>query len=119
MTRSRPRRTGATAVETAVVLLVLFVLVFGILVGGVGVFRHQQVAGLAREGARWASVRGGQYYKETGQAPPTKQQIADAAVRPLAVGMDPAAVAVQVEWVDKGTNTATDWDAAPKDVWSV
>ena len=43
----------------------------------------------------------------------------DQAVRPLAVGMDPAAVTVQVEWIDKGTNTATDWDAAPKDVWSV
>ena len=116
---TRPRRSGATAGETVVVLAVLFLIVFGILVGGVGVFRYQQVACLSREGARWASVRGGQCYKETDQAPPTAAQIAERAVHPLAVGMNPAAVTVQVEWIDRGTNTTTSWDAAPKDVWSV
>ncbi|AWM39078.1 TadE-like protein [Gemmata obscuriglobus] len=113
------RRPGASAVETALVLGVLLVLVFGLIAGGTGVFRQQQMECLACEGARWASARAGDYQKDTNGPCPTAQQIADRAVAPLAVGVDPAALGVKVEWIDGATNTAWDWDAAPKDVRSV
>lgn len=55
------RRRGASAVEFAVVSSLMFFLGFAVLVGGMGVFRYQEVAHLAREGARYASTHGGQY----------------------------------------------------------
>ena len=52
------RRRGAAAVEFAAVAPVLILLLFGTVVGGLGIFRYHQVATLAREAARYASVRG-------------------------------------------------------------
>jgi Flp pilus assembly protein TadG len=113
--RSRsPRRRGAVAVEAAVVYPLLFLLLFGLIVGGLGVFRYQQVAFQAREAARWACVRGSSYRKETGQSSPTAADIREQVVLPLAPGMDPAQVGVQVEWVDGVTGQASDWDQSSK-----
>lgn len=56
-TSSRPSR-GTNAVEAAIALPVAFLLILGTCVIGLGVFRYQQVASLAREGARYASVHG-------------------------------------------------------------
>jgi Flp pilus assembly protein TadG len=106
-------------VEAAFVIPIVLVLVCGTIVSGVAVFRYQQVAFLAREGARWASVRGGQYAKENQVPAPTRQQIIDQAILPVSAGIDPAAVDVAVQWVDQGTGTVYDWDAATKDMWSV
>jgi Flp pilus assembly protein TadG len=61
--RLRSRRAGVT-VEFAVVASSLLFLVFGLIVGGMGIFRYQEVAHLAREGARYASTHGGQYSLE-------------------------------------------------------
>jgi Flp pilus assembly protein TadG len=61
------RRPGAVLVETAVVLPVVLLLLLGLLVGGMGVVRYQEVAHLAREGARYASTHAGRY-AEDGQA---------------------------------------------------
>lgn len=119
MTTRRTARRGATAVESAVVLSVVFLLAIGLTVGGIGVFRYIQVAGLAREGARWTSVRGGGYQRDTNLPSPTAQQIAEQGIYPYGAGIDPAALVVRVEWVDRASNTATDWDAAPKDVRSI
>jgi Flp pilus assembly protein TadG len=107
------------AAETAVVLGVLLVLMCGLIVGGIGVFRYQQVACTSREGARWASVRGYDYQTDTGLSSPTAAQVTADAVLPLAVSMDPAAVTVQVQWIDEGSGTVWDWDAAPKYVRSI
>lgn len=113
------RRPGVSAVETAIVLSVLLVLVCGLIAGGTGVFRQQQVQCFAHEGARWASTRGANYQADTNGPSPTSQQIATQAVLPRAAGMNPADLTVKVEWIDRSTNTAWDWDAAPKDVRSV
>jgi Flp pilus assembly protein TadG len=51
-------------VECAVVFPALFVLLFGLIVGAMGVFRYQEVAHLAREGARYASTHGGRYHQD-------------------------------------------------------
>jgi hypothetical protein len=50
------RRWGGTLVEGAVVGSLSLMLLLGTVVIGLGVFRYQQVADLAREGTRYASV---------------------------------------------------------------
>ncbi len=55
-------RNGATAVEFALVGGLVFFLIFGLFVGAMGIFRYQEVAHLAREGARYAATHGGQYH---------------------------------------------------------
>ena len=60
-------RRGTTSIEFAITCPIVFFLVFAIIVGGMGVFRYQEVAAMAREGARWACVHGGEYAEDTGQ----------------------------------------------------
>lgn len=116
---TRTTKHGAVAVEAAIVLPLLFLLVFGIIVGGINVFHHQQVASLAREGARYASVRGADFQKDENQSSPTQAQILERAILARAVGMDPDAISVTVEWIDRGTGTVYPWDTAGKDVHSI
>jgi Flp pilus assembly protein TadG len=63
-TRRKSRRRGGTVVECAVIYPLTFLLIIGLMVGGFGVFRYQEVASVAREGARWASVHGYQSVQE-------------------------------------------------------
>jgi hypothetical protein len=92
----------------------MLLLLFGLIVGGLGVLRYQQVACQAREAARWASVRGGDCQKDTKSAATTQQQIFDAAVAPLAAGMDPSALSIHVQWVDGVSGQTSDWDASSR-----
>jgi Flp pilus assembly protein TadG len=113
------KRLGAALAETALVLPVFLFLLLVIIVGGMGVFRYQQVACLAREAARRASVCGGDYQKETNQPSPTQDQLCQQAVLPLAVGMDTTCLSVSIQWVNQANNTLLSWDSAPKDVKSI
>ena len=88
-TSARARR-GATLVESAFVLSVLFFLLLAVVVGGYGVLRYQQLALLAREGARYAAVHGGQYAQETGNPAATADDVYKNAILPYAVNLDPA-----------------------------
>ena len=92
------RRRGTTAVEFALVAPLVLALTIGLLVGGLGVFRYQQVAALAREGARWASVHGFQYFKETGNPAATPQDVYQNAIAPRMVILDPAYLSCTVTW---------------------
>jgi Flp pilus assembly protein TadG len=92
------RRRGTTTVEFAITCPIVFFLVFAIIVGGLGVFRYQEVAALAREGARWASVHGGQYAKETKQPAATPADVYTNAIAPGAVGLDPSKLSYSVTW---------------------
>ena len=104
--RSRPqRRPGATVVECAFVYPVLFVLVLGLMVGAGGIFRYSQLASLAREGARYATVHGGQYAQENDVAAPTSGDIFDTAIAPMATGFDTA----QLKQGYSLTYNATNW----------
>lgn len=111
---SLTRRRAAVAVEAAVVYPVMLLLLVGLIVVGLGVFRYQLVACQAREAARWASVRGSEWAKETSQKSPTRQQILEKAVLPLAKGMDPEHLSIKVEWINPVTGEAVDWDKASK-----
>src|SRR5215813_7719551 len=89
-------RRGAVLVEFAIVGgLVLLPLIIGMAVGGVGVFRYIEVASLAREASRWASVRGAQFAADTGQAAATPASIQNFVIQ-QAVGLDTNQLTVTV-----------------------
>jgi hypothetical protein len=54
--------------EAALVFPVALAFVFGLLIGGIGIFRYHQVAHIARETARYASVHGAQYASKNADA---------------------------------------------------
>src|SRR5271166_1349461 len=107
-------RRGAIAVETAIVFPALVFLLLALIVGGMGVFRYQQTACLAREGARWACVHGSAWQQDTGQNSATQADITTNGVLPLAVGMDSQNLAVQVQWVNGATGQVVPWDSSTR-----
>jgi len=92
------RRRGATTVEFAIVCPIAFFLILATIIGGLGVYRYQQVAALAREGARYAQVHGGQYQQETGNLAATPADIYNEAILPRAVALDPDRLSYTVTW---------------------
>src|SRR5207248_1045481 len=83
-----------------------------------GVFRYQEVAWMARETARYASVHGGLYQQETGNTSPTTAQLKTLALAPTA-SLDSSAVSVfsvTLNTVTPGTTTPldVDWDSSNK-----
>lgn len=94
--RRRPR--GATTVEFAATCPIALFLIFATLVGALGAFRYQQVASLAREGARWASVHGAEYESQTGKPAATAEDVFNKAILPSAVTLDPDKLSYTVTW---------------------
>ncbi len=92
------QRRGATVVEYSLVCSALVLVLFGILVAGMGVFRYQQVSLLAREGARWASVHGALYAKETGLQAASAADVFTQAIQSRAVALDPTLLSSTVTW---------------------
>jgi Flp pilus assembly protein TadG len=92
------RRRGAAAVETAIVYSVVLLLTIGVIIVALGMHDYHQVAALAREGARWASVHGGQYKQETGNALATPATVYSNAIEPLAAGLDRSQLTYSVTW---------------------
>src|SRR5438552_18248920 len=100
----RSRRRGTTAVEAAIVYPVVLLLTLGLGIVGLGVFRYQQVAALAREGARYAAVHGGQWKADdTTRTLTTPTDVYNNAILPHAAGLDTSQLAVSditVTWAD-------------------
>jgi Flp pilus assembly protein TadG len=92
------RRRGTTTLEFAIACPIVFFFIFATIVGGLGVFRYQQVAAVSREGARWASVHGGQYEDETGKPAATSTDIYQTAILPAAIGLDASQLTYTVSW---------------------
>ncbi len=92
------RRAGFAMSESIVVLPVLVFLILATVVGGYGVFRYQQIAMLAREGARYASVHGGQYQQDTGNPAATPQDVYTNAIAPYATILDLTQLTYAVTW---------------------
>jgi Flp pilus assembly protein TadG len=111
------RHRGATLLETALVLSLIVLVLLGTITLGLGVFRYEQVAELARQGARYASVRGGQYQQETGQAAATSRDVYTQAILPNAIGLTPSNLSYSVSWDDSSrmplyyTSTGSTWRA--------
>jgi Flp pilus assembly protein TadG len=83
----RDSRSGTTAVESAVVYPVTLLLLLGLVIMGLGVFRYQEMSALARRAARNASVHGKQYASDTGNSAATPADIYDNAIKPYAAGL--------------------------------
>jgi Flp pilus assembly protein TadG len=98
MRLDRKSRPAATLVEFAIVGSVTFFLLIGLLVGGMGIFRYNEVASLAREGSRWASVRGTQYQKDTGKPAATQADVYNNVIVPEAVSLDLSTLKCFVAW---------------------
>lgn len=96
------RRDGTSLVECAIILPVTLFMLFGFVVGGMGVFRYQEVALLAREGARYASTHGAQYRTDAGLPAGTSADwitdIKDNGIEPKRVALDKTRMTVTVEW---------------------
>lgn len=91
-------RKGNTMVEFAIVVPLLFVLIFGLIVGGFGVARYQRVSLLAREASRWASVHGAEYASRTHNTAATAADVYNQAIVPKANGLDLSKLSYSVTW---------------------
>jgi Flp pilus assembly protein TadG len=100
---SRKRREAATALECAVIAPVVFLLLLGVVIVGMGIFRYQQMASLSRDAARYASVHGTQYARETGNPAPTPTDIYNRVIAPGADGLDPTLLTYSITY-----NTSND-----------
>jgi Flp pilus assembly protein TadG len=89
-------------VEAAFVLPVAFFLIFGLVTGAMGIFRFQEVAYLAREGARYASTHGAQYRLDTGKSVGTatdwKNDIKTNGIMTKRLVLDPDKINVEISW---------------------
>jgi Flp pilus assembly protein TadG len=94
----RHERRGVTAVECAIVYPPVLLLVIGLIVGALGVFRYQEVASLARRASRYAAVHGTQYAQDTRNPAPTPTDIYNTAVQPYAVSLDQSKLTYSVTY---------------------
>jgi Flp pilus assembly protein TadG len=131
--KQRQRRSGAHLVECALVFPLAFFLVLALVVGGMGVYKYQQVCYLAREAARYASVHGGQYQQEkaaaiaSGTLPNVdKQYIITNVISANATNLEPENTQVSVninmssgsyDW-DDTANNANRWPSSAKTIGS-
>ena len=94
--KRRQRRRGVVMLESAVVYSVVLMLLLGTMVMGLGVFRYQQIAALAREGSRWASVHGPTYQSEQNQSAISNTDVMTNAILPKALVLDTTALTCQL-----------------------
>jgi Flp pilus assembly protein TadG len=106
MLRRQQQRKGAILLESAVAYPILLVLMIAIIVLGLAVFRYQQVAHMAREGSRFAAVKGALYGKETGLPPVTQTDVYNHIV-PHGAGMDPNGITCAVSWTTSNAQTTS------------
>ena len=99
-------RRGGTLLEFAVAAPSVMLLI-GLLVGGLGVFRYQQVAHLARDASRWACVHGSQYASATGNAAATATDVYQQAIVPNAGGLNLSHLSYSVTWNTSNSPTRT------------
>lgn len=98
MRLNRVPRRGTTVVECALVYPLVFMFCLGLVVGAMGVFRYQELSSLSRRGARYASVHGLQYSKDTGNPAATPADVFNNAILPYATGMDTTQLGYNVTW---------------------
>lgn len=96
--RRKPQRRGAVLVESAFVYPVLFLIMLGIILLGMAVFRYQQTAHLSREASRWASVHGAKYASDTGNTAATASDVYTKSIAPNAAGMHLENMTYAVTW---------------------
>lgn len=91
------RRSGAAVVEAAFVIPVILFLLYCVFCGAIMVITVDQVETAAREGARWASVRGNMYQFETKNPAATATDIGTY-VKTTGVTLDTSKMTVNSSW---------------------
>lgn len=91
-------RRGTTIVEMAIVAPLAFLLLIGLVVGGLGVFRYNQVSALAREGARWAAVRGKNFERTQHASPVTQADLLNSVIQPRAAALSMDRLDCSLTW---------------------
>jgi Flp pilus assembly protein TadG len=94
----RQVRSGGSLLELALTGSFTFLLLLGLLVGGLGVFRYQQVARLARDATRYASVHGTLYAQTTGNTAASSTDVYNNAIVPNAQGLTLSKLTYSVSW---------------------
>jgi Flp pilus assembly protein TadG len=107
-----PRRSGAVVVECAIIFPAMFLLTLGLLVGGLGVYRYNEVAHISHSTARFASVHGGAYEIENstqiaaGTLPSVDNTYLQNYAANMAIACNPAYLTVTANCITRsGTNT--------------
>src|SRR5438552_18213475 len=96
------RRPAASVVEAAFILPITLFIMIALIVGALGVFRYQETAYLAREGARYLSTHGANFRNDAGQPAGTptiwKDDMVANVIQKEAVILDPSKLTVDVTW---------------------
>jgi Flp pilus assembly protein TadG len=100
-------RRGSVVLESALIYPVVFVLILGLIIGGLGVFRYQEVAWLAREATRYASVHGTQYAKITGKPVATDVDVYNNAIAAKVVCLNLSQLSYAVTWTPNNSPGST------------
>jgi Flp pilus assembly protein TadG len=90
MRLQRTSRPGTTLVESAMIYPFILIMLFGLLILPLGVFRYQEMSSLARRAARFAMVHGTQWARDTGNPASTPTDIYNAAIAPYLVILNSA-----------------------------
>jgi len=90
--RRRKRQRGSNLIESALVFLGFMLLVLGSVEFGRMVYAFNTVCESAREGARWASVRG------SSSSSPATNATVTTYVKQWAVGLDASQISVNTSW---------------------
>jgi Flp pilus assembly protein TadG len=105
MTRRKTVRSGSVLAESALIYPVMFLLILGVILLGLAVFRYQQVSHISREASRWASVHGQQWATENKTTAATPADIYNKAILPHAAGMQKAGITYSVTWNTRADGT--------------
>ena len=92
------RRKGVTVVECAFVFPVFFLLIIGTIVAGVGVFRYQEIAALAREGRAMPRCAATPTSARRVTRRPRRKRSYDTIILPKAYGLDKKKLKYTVTW---------------------
>ena len=116
--RSR-KRNGATMVEAAIVLPIFFMFIIGMVLVGQGIYYYNLTADLARQGTRYATVHGNDYYTDSG----TNMLVSDIynnSIKPATVGLNTSNLSysfkfgtyVTGSWVWTTISSASYWSSS-------
>jgi Flp pilus assembly protein TadG len=98
MNRNNRSRRAVATVEAAFVFPVVVFFILAIIVGAAGIFRYAEVCYVSREGARYASVHGTDYAKESGNPAATPADVFANAIRPKLMLLSADRLTYDVTW---------------------
>ena len=106
-------------VECAIIAPVTFLMILGIIICGLGIFRMHQVEHLSEHAARWLALHGPRYQKRTDSVEPTSQDVMDNVIAPRAVSLRRDAISCAIQWSEDKSTVTVDLQYAwtPETFW--